>query len=229
MTDQSTRLDATRIRGLFTELSQRLTERGVSAQLFVVGGAAITLAYDRGRSTRDIDALFVPASEVRKVAEALAARHGLEPDWLNDAVKGFLPGADPNPTTVFESASLLVQIPSARYLLAMKILASRDDRDLEDAATLVNFLGYTTADEALDALTSWYPVAQLLPRHRYLAQIITDLAATQRKRSRSTIEDQMRQAPIRRIDQPEARRAVSPPNVPPHRPRRKLPERGIGR
>lgn len=102
-------LDADGVLALFQEMSDRLTDTGVSAQLFVVGGAAMALAYDRGRLTRDVDALFVPAPEVRRIAEAMSGPHGLEPDWLNDAAKGFLPGADESPRTVFESESLLVQ------------------------------------------------------------------------------------------------------------------------
>lgn len=167
-------LDADGVRTLFQELSDRLAAEGVSAQLFVVGGAAMALAYDRDRLTRDVDALFVPAPEVRRIAEEMSGPHGLEPDWLNDAAKGFLPGADEHPRTVFESESLLVQVPSPEYLLAMKLHASRDERDLDDAALLFNRLGYTSARECIDLLTATYPTGQLLPRHRYIAE---DIAA----------------------------------------------------
>lgn len=85
-------LDAQGVRDLFQEMSDRLQAGGVRAQLFVVGGAAMALAYDGDRLTRDVDALFVPAPEVRQIAEEISAARGLEPDWLNDAAKGFLPG-----------------------------------------------------------------------------------------------------------------------------------------
>lgn len=158
------------MQALFNELSDRLAAAGVQAELFVVGGAAMALAYDADRLTRDVDALFVPASEVRQIAEEMSGPHGLEPDWLNDAAKGFLPGADGNPRTVFESESLLVQVPSPGYLLAMKLHASRDERDLDDAVTLFNRLGYTTTQECIELLAETYPAGQLLPRHRYVAE-----------------------------------------------------------
>ena len=44
----------------FTALGERLARRGVVADVFVVGGAAMALAYDAARVTRDVDARFVP-------------------------------------------------------------------------------------------------------------------------------------------------------------------------
>lgn len=177
---QSGPLDAAKVLALFQELSDRLAEAGILAQLFVVGGAAMALAYDDGRITRDVDALFVPTPEVRQIAEDMSVAHGMEPDWLNDAAKGFLPGDDKNPRTVFESELLLVQVPSPEYLLAMKLHASRDDRDLDDAAVLFNRLGYTSAQDCIDLLTDTYPLGQLLPRHRYLAEEVVDRAKAAR-------------------------------------------------
>jgi hypothetical protein len=175
-----TPLDADRVRALFQELSDRLKVRGVKATVFVVGGAAMALAYDDTRSTRDVDALFDPAPIVRELVEQIAADHGLEPDWLNDAAKGFLPGNDDNPVTVFESENLLVQVPSACYLLAMKLHASRDERDLNDAATLWLRLGYTTAQQGIDLLTVYYPASQLLPRLRLIVDDVAERASARR-------------------------------------------------
>lgn len=180
-------LDAAKILALFHELSDRLADAGVFAQLFVVGGAAMALAHDDGRVTRDVDALFVPAPQVRQIAEDMSHAHGLEPDWLNDAVKGFLPGDDENPRTVFESESLLVQVPSPQYLLAMKLHASRDERDLDDAAVLFNRLEYRSVQDCIDLLIQTYPLGQLLPRHRYLAEEVTRRAMNSRQRLESNV------------------------------------------
>lgn len=68
----------------FSALGDRLFRRGVVADLFIVGGAAMALAYDADRVTRDVDATFLPhgivVEEARNVAEAM----GLPPWWLND-------------------------------------------------------------------------------------------------------------------------------------------------
>jgi hypothetical protein len=84
---------------------------------------------------------------------------------------------------VFESESLLVQVPSPEYLLAMKLHASRDERDLEDAATLFSQLGYTTAEQAINLLEATYPTLLLLPRHRHIAQDVAERAAARRAAS----------------------------------------------
>ncbi|MDR1150947.1 MAG: hypothetical protein LBK72_00480 [Bifidobacteriaceae bacterium] len=181
MTRRGVDLDGAGVRGLLRELSDRLAARGVVAQLFVVGGAAMALAFDSGRVTRDVDAVFVPAPEVRQVAEEMGTERGLEPDWLNDAAKGFLPGPDERPETVFESEWLLVQVPSVEYLLALKLFASRGERDLDDSVTLFMLAGYTTAQEGIDLLAATYPVTRLLPKHRYVVHEVARRAETRRE------------------------------------------------
>jgi hypothetical protein len=84
------------IRALLDNLSAELEARGARAELFLVGGAALAVAYNATRATRDLDAVFIPADVVRQAAAVVAGREGLAEDWLNDAVKGFLPGPDPN-------------------------------------------------------------------------------------------------------------------------------------
>jgi len=181
VSDEGEELNADRLGGLFQELSERLADAGEHAQVFVVGGAAIALAYDGGRVTRDVDALFEPTGTVRQLAADMSGAHGLEPDWLNDAVKGFLPGDVHDTRVVFESEHLLVQVPPPEYLLAMKMHAARDDRDLDDAATLFNAAGLTTADQGRELLENTYPDTLLLPRHQYLPDEVAARAAGQRE------------------------------------------------
>ncbi|GII81281.1 hypothetical protein Sru01_62630 [Sphaerisporangium rufum] len=53
-------LDRTATEEAFRRLGDRLVRRGVVADLYIFGGAAMALAYDARRSTRDIDAVFEP-------------------------------------------------------------------------------------------------------------------------------------------------------------------------
>ena len=56
------------IRALLDDLSNELAARGARADLFLVGGAAIAVAYDEARATRDLDAVFLPTTVVREAA-----------------------------------------------------------------------------------------------------------------------------------------------------------------
>src|SRR6476660_7064850 len=49
--------DRAAIEDAFRRLADRLHRRGVTADLYVFGGAAMALAYDARRATRDIDAV----------------------------------------------------------------------------------------------------------------------------------------------------------------------------
>ena len=69
-------LDAAAMRTLLAELDERLRERGVAASVYVVGGAAMALAYGRDGVTPDIDALTSHRA-VAEEARAMADDHGL--------------------------------------------------------------------------------------------------------------------------------------------------------
>jgi hypothetical protein len=55
-------MDRREIVGALTALAAELDRRGVSGEMYIVGGAAIALAYDERRATCDIDAVFEPKS-----------------------------------------------------------------------------------------------------------------------------------------------------------------------
>jgi hypothetical protein len=117
--------------------------------MYVVGGAAIALAFDERRSTRDIDAVFEPKSVVYEAAARLAEPLGLPAGWLNDAVKGFLQGEDPAATPVLDLPGLRVLAASPETLLALKVLAHRIGEDEDDVRLLAARLGLSRADEIL--------------------------------------------------------------------------------
>ncbi|WP_018349242.1 DUF6036 family nucleotidyltransferase [Longispora albida] len=153
---------------LLEEISTELESRGLRGHLFVVGGAAMALAYNLRRSTRDLGAVFEPKDVVYQAARDVGKRHGLAPDWLNDAVKGFLPGEDPNATTLFDRPGLSVRIASPRYLFAMKAAAARIERDARDLLQLYALCGFSSVEEALDCVEEYYPAHLLPPKTAFL-------------------------------------------------------------
>lgn len=70
-------LDRGAIEQAFRKLGDRLARRGLIADIYVFGGAAMALAYDARRATRDIDAVFEPHGVVLEEAWAVADELGL--------------------------------------------------------------------------------------------------------------------------------------------------------
>ena len=174
LTAHDTGLGREDIRALLDDLSAELAARGARAELFLVGGAALAVAYDATRATRDLDAVFIPTDVVRQAAAAVARHRGLTEDRLNDAVKGFLPGPDPDAQRFYSSDSLIVDVASPRYLLAMKLFAARAEIDADDIILLYRQLGFTTVDEGLDLVEQAYPGRPIPAKVRFLLTEIVD-------------------------------------------------------
>ena len=165
-------LDAERIKALLVELGAGLAERGLEARLFLVGGAAMALAFSRERVTRDLAAVFEPKQEIYTEAEKVARRHGLTANWLNDAVKGLLPDRQPAVEGVgsFQAPGIRVGVASAEYLFAMKAMAARQETDGEDLRRLAHALRLTTAEQALALVERFYAPTRLGPKTQLILE-----------------------------------------------------------
>jgi hypothetical protein len=157
-----------------TALAAELERRGVSAEMYVVGGAAIALAFDERRSTRDVDAVFEPKSAVYEAAASVGEDLGLPVGWLNDAVKGFLVGDDPAAAPVLDLPGLRCLTASPQTLLALKVLAHRVGEDEDDLRLLARELGLESADEVLAIAERTYG-ERLDPAARFFVEQIFDV------------------------------------------------------
>ena len=143
--------------GLFGALDRWLVremgELAAPFELLVVGGAAISMQWDPVRVTNDVDVVSdrLPGDLWQGVAEVAAGQQGVRPDWLNDSAKigALSPQMDAGPTLVFEGTNLLVYGASARYVMAMKLVAGREV-DLKDLPTLLRAAEFESVDEALE-------------------------------------------------------------------------------
>jgi hypothetical protein len=163
-------LDADQLRKLLREVGQELSQKGIRGELFIVGGAALALAYNTRRFTRDVDAVFEPKTEVYEAANRVGTRHGLPEGWINDAVKGLLPGPDSQVREVFSIPGLRVSVPSPRYLLALKVFAARVDRDSDDIRVLADLCGAHTAREVLNITEEVMGGRKLQPKSQYIVK-----------------------------------------------------------
>ena len=162
-------LSADRIVDLLTRLDAELAREGVTGELFLVGGAVMTLALAARPATYDVDGIFAPADVVRRLAGIVGDEVGVGEDWLNDAVKGFL-----SPRGDFarwrDFGHLRVFVASPEYLLAMKCMAFRlgpEFRDEADVRFLLHHLGITRAIDALAIVERYFPPTRIPLRTRY--------------------------------------------------------------
>jgi predicted nucleotidyltransferase len=166
-------MGADRIVALLTELGARLDRRGVEARIFIVGGAAMALAYDRRRITRDIDAVFEPKTIVYDEAAAMARDdRTLTDDWLNDGVKAFMPDRVKHPIagTHFSTPGLSINVAPPEYVFAMKASAARSEADRDDLRTLVGILGITSVEAALAIVEQHYDPRRLTPKTQFFVE-----------------------------------------------------------
>jgi predicted nucleotidyltransferase len=157
------------IRRLFDLLAAELEAEGVEGELYLVGGAVMCLALNAREATRDIDAFFRPAQIVREAAARVAARSGVPPSWLNDAVKGYL-GSRGEYDPYLDLPHLRVFVARPEYLLAMKCTSMRlgeEFHDLDDVRYLLRYLNVSTPEEAIAIVLRYFEEEHIPAKTRF--------------------------------------------------------------
>ncbi len=162
-------MDTDQIKQYLAELNDELRAQDVKGEICLYGGAVMCIVYQARPNTKDVDAIFRPTQQIRQAAARVAAAHDLKPDWLNDAVKGFV--VPHQQRVLFDLSHLKVYVPEADYLLAMKTLAARvDTTDKADVQLLIKSLGLKTADEVFTILAQYYPHQQIKPATQFFIE-----------------------------------------------------------
>lgn len=151
---------------LFELLNLELARTDTHGEVYLVGGAVMCLALDARAATRDVDAWFKPATQVRQAAVRVAASAPVPEDWLNDAVKALL-----SPRGAFdhfiERSHLQVFVAQPTYLLAMKCMALRlgeEFHDVEDVRFLLRYLNITKPADATSIVTQYFDADRMPPK-----------------------------------------------------------------
>jgi hypothetical protein len=120
-------LSRARITQALRRLGELAREQGTTLEVSLYGGAVFTLIYESREATKDVHAV-VRQSEMAGILAARVARELVLPDdWLNDHVKQFLAEKEAKrelPQSDF-GEGLRISVPTAAYLLAMKLRACR--------------------------------------------------------------------------------------------------------
>lgn len=160
----------------FRLLGDRLAQRGVVADMYVAGDAAMVLSYDSRRATRDIVAFFEPHAVVAEEAAHIARDHGLPQDWLNHraGVHDEL-SRDLSAPWIFDHPGLRVAVASAAHLLAQKVLTG-DPREFGDLGVLIALLELRSVGEILAVCHDIFPDEMVPVRARLLLEDLMEHA-----------------------------------------------------
>jgi hypothetical protein len=113
--------------------------------------------------------LVRPVEKMREAATRVAARAHLDPDWLNDAVKGFI-SSEGEFAPFIELDHLRVRVAQPEYMFAMKCMAMRigaEFHDEEDVRYLLRHLDIRSLEQALTILTKYHPLERFPQKTLY--------------------------------------------------------------
>ena len=127
------------------------TEQGTAYLLYTVGGFAMGRG-GKSRLTQDIDVATPIPAPVSAAAAEVAARHGMNPAWLNDQVSEMIqaPVSVDRFVELYRGRHLVVYGADDELMLALKLMSGQA-RDIGDIVDLALRTRRTTADALLDA------------------------------------------------------------------------------
>ena len=163
-----------RLGDALTELGHIAYEAGRVIDIAIYGGSCLMLVSNFRIATADVDAVAAEDQDfIDSAAQTIAAYRGWPRDWLNDGVRTYLsPLVDGfEQHTLFrtypreETPGLRVFVPTAEYMLAMKLMALRLDpggskSDLEDILNLMQVARMKDKGDILRFASRFYPEAR---------------------------------------------------------------------
>ncbi|HMM93282.1 hypothetical protein [Bradyrhizobium sp.] len=159
----------------FDRIGHAAAEAGTKLHIAVYGGSALMLASNFRFATEDVDVsrLEHPLPDwLATVVREIAVQNGWQEGWFNDGVAFHLSplassAGDHLEFGTFprdgEAAGLVVSVPSAKYLLALKLKAFRimdpvrGEAERLDILNLMQVVGISTAAEAIALLGRYFP------------------------------------------------------------------------
>lgn len=166
-------MTAVEIEQYLSEVNDELALQNVKGEICLYGGAVMCLVFKARPATKDVDAVFEPVKFIRNAIYKIAERHNLRQDWLNFAVKMFV--VEHEKQILFDFPNLKVFVPTADYLLAMKILAVRaDTEDVSDIKFLLKELNLDEVGQITEIVRKYYPNKTIKPETGFLLEEILE-------------------------------------------------------
>jgi hypothetical protein len=170
-------LDRDLLVAAFDAIGHAAAAAGTRLEIAVYGGSALMLASNFRYATEDVDVSFIERpwpDWLQDATQKLAEKNDWSADWFNDAVAFHLSSradraADHHEFGTFprdgSTPGLVVDVPTAPYLLALKRKAMRINEPLRgeqerlDILNLMRVVGIATIDEAVAVMAQYFPVS----------------------------------------------------------------------
>ena len=161
----------------FDQIGRAAVAAGTKLQIAVYGGSALMLASNFRFATEDVDIADIGGAWpewLKDVVVTIGQEKGWDPDWFNDGVAFHLSPLADRAKDHLEFGTfprdnsptgLVVSVPTADYLLALKLKAFRTqdalrgDTERLDILNLMDVVGLSTADEAIALLGKYFPIS----------------------------------------------------------------------
>ena len=161
----------------FDRIGRAAILAGTKLQIAVYGGSALMLASNFRFATEDVDVseLEHPLPEwLATIVHQIAEKNGWHDDWFNDGVAFHLSALADRAHDHLEYGTfprdgtppgLAVSVPSAEYLLALKLKAFRvtdpvrGETERLDILNLMQVAGISTPEQAIILLGRYFPVS----------------------------------------------------------------------
>ena len=161
----------------FDRIGRAAARAGTKLQIAVYGGSALMLASNFRFATEDVDVSKLEhplPAWLGTVVREIAQQNGWADDWFNDGVAFHLSpladsAADHLEFGTFprdnETAGLVVSVPSAEYLLALKLKAFRvldplrGETERLDILNLMRVVGIAGVEDAIALLGRYFPLS----------------------------------------------------------------------
>ena len=180
-------LDRDAVLDAFDRIGRAAVAVGTKLQIAVYGGSALMLASNFRFATEDVDVSKLEhplPAWLAAVVEEIAKKNHWQDEWFNDGVAFHLSTLADHAADHLEFGTfprdgtppgLVVSVPSAEYLLALKLKAIRVTDPLRgeterlDILNLMQVVGISTAEEAIALLGRYFPVSAASPeKQRFL-------------------------------------------------------------
>jgi hypothetical protein len=173
----ATAFDREALLDAFDRIGRAAVAAGTKLQVAVYGGSALMLASNFRFATEDVDVSELPRplpDWLAGTVQDIARERRWQDSWFNDAVVFHLSAladhaADHREFGTFPrdgtAPGLVVSVPTAEYLLALKLKAFRivdplrGENERLDILNLMRVVGISTTEEAIALLGKFFPLS----------------------------------------------------------------------